>query len=186
MPSLQRLWAAALSDQRASVLFASASMADGDDPDPSHASSGHAAPSTVPAPSLPDPAVTTGSAKVASDSSQNPANPRGEPPSASASPSAANASIPASSAAAAAPLSSSGQPADVDPASEPVIPERNYPKDARLLQYSPPSRALPSSRALPRFLKVLAAVIFVTGTTASICALLYQVCECTVLWHCSR
>lgn len=135
-------------------------------------------PAPVPSPMMPEAASETSSNDAASTtraiagpSAPTSSGSASSPDNAAASPSAIAASCPVLS------TSSSGKATSSDPAtsSEPAAPERNYPKDARLLQYSPPRPALPPSRALPRFLKVLAAVIFVTGTTASICALLYQV-----------
>lgn len=88
------------------------------------------------------------------------------PSSSIAVPSSASAAAPASC-----PASASSRPVP----SEPALPDRNYPKDARLLQYTPPPPGLPPNRALLRFLKGLLIVIFVLGSTASLCALVYQV-----------
>lgn len=56
----------------------------------------------------------------------------------------------------------------------PTLPTRTYPRDPRWLTYGTLPAALPS-RVLPRFFKVLAILIFVTGTSATLLTFIYQV-----------
>lgn len=60
----------------------------------------------------------------------------------------------------------------------PVLPARNYPRDPRWLTYGTLPATLPS-RVLPRFFKVLAILIFLTSTSATLLTLIYQV-SCSV------
>jgi hypothetical protein len=74
--------------------------------------------------------------------------------------------------------SPSGPAASQDPRSQlPAIPPRNYPRDARLLQYTPPQprQRLRPSQTLPRFIRFLAAFIFIAGSGATLAAFLYRV-----------
>lgn len=57
---------------------------------------------------------------------------------------------------------------------QPTLPPRNYPRDPQWLNYG----SLPTvtaSRVLPRFFKILAALIFITGSSATLLTFLYQV-----------
>jgi hypothetical protein len=56
----------------------------------------------------------------------------------------------------------------------PSLPPKNYPRDPRWLTYGTLPAALPS-RVLPRFFKALAVLIFLTGTSATLLTIIYQV-----------
>lgn len=63
----------------------------------------------------------------------------------------------------------------------PAVPPREYSRDVRLLQYHAPTPRLPS-QFLPRFVKYLALFIFISGTSATLVTVLYQVSSIVNAW----